>query len=339
MKQTERVVQNLNRALHEAFTADDDLLILGEDILDPYGGAFKATRGLSTRFPDRVIGTPISENGIVGVANGLCLNGNTVIVEIMFADFLTLAFDQIVNASAKSVTMFGHRVPMHLVVRAPVGGHRGYGATHSQSPQKHFIGVPNLRLYELSPFHESTRLLPRLLNIGEPCILFEDKTLYGERLRLGPKVDDVFTLDFPRGREGPAWVRLDGGQDTPDCTVIATGGTALRALEAVRTAFVEHEIICDVIVPFQLHPYGLGSMHEILSRSGHIIVAEESAAGGTWGSEIAHILHTQLWDELSRPVRVVSSKDSSIPAAPHLERNVLMQADTILQAIGDLANA
>ncbi len=108
-------------------------MLLGEDVLDPYGGAFRATKGLSTRFPDQVLSTPISENGIVGVANGLALTGRRVLVEMMFGDFLLLAFDQIVNFAAKSVSMYGRRVPLRMVVRCPVGGGRGSDPVDSDS--------------------------------------------------------------------------------------------------------------------------------------------------------------------------------------------------------------
>lgn len=148
---TDRVLDNLNGALHTLLAEDPRLFLLGEDVADPYGGAFKVTAGLSTKYPGRVLSTPISENGIVGVANGLALTGNRAIVEMMFGDFAALCFDQILNVSAKSVSMFGETLPVPVVVRVPTGANRGYGPTHSQSLQKHFVGIPDLDLYELSP--------------------------------------------------------------------------------------------------------------------------------------------------------------------------------------------
>ncbi|WP_327002974.1 alpha-ketoacid dehydrogenase subunit beta [Dactylosporangium sp. NBC_01737] len=183
MNAPRRVGDALNAALGTLLAEDPALYLLGEDIADPYGGAFGITRGLSTRFPRQVITTPISEAGIVGVANGLALAGDKVIVEMMFADFVALAFDQIVNFAAKSTTMYGHPVPMPVVVRCPTGGNRGYGPTHSQSPQKHFIGVPGLDVYELTPYHDPADLLREMLGSGRPALLFEDKTLYTAPLR------------------------------------------------------------------------------------------------------------------------------------------------------------
>src|SRR6266566_10032710 len=120
MPLNERVVHNLNRALHALLERDDKLYIFGQDIVDPYGGAFGVTRGLSSAFPERVLATPISENAMVGVANGLALCGNKVIVEIMFGDFIGLAFDQLLNFTSKAVAMYGKTVPMPVVVRCPV---------------------------------------------------------------------------------------------------------------------------------------------------------------------------------------------------------------------------
>lgn len=139
-----KVLDSLNAALHGCLEADDSVVVLGEDILDPYGGAFKVTRGLSSAFPDRVVTTPVSEAGIVGLANGMALRGLRPVVEVMFGDFTTLVADQLINHAAKFAAMYGHRVSVPLVVRTPMGGRRGYGPTHSQTLEKLFLGVPGL---------------------------------------------------------------------------------------------------------------------------------------------------------------------------------------------------
>src|SRR5579875_919629 len=162
-RRPERVGENLNRPLATALGRDQRVTLMGQDVLDPYGGAFKISRGLSSRYPGSVLGTPISESGMLGMAAGLALCGERPIVEVMFGDFLALGFDPIVNFATKSVEMYGDRLPMHLVVRCPVGGNRGYGPTHSQSLQKHFVGVPGLSLYEMSPFHDNGPLLRDIL--------------------------------------------------------------------------------------------------------------------------------------------------------------------------------
>ena len=178
-KQGINVRSALNGALREMLLKNPDVIVLGEDLHDPYGGAFKVTTGLSTEFPGRVISTPISEAGIVGSAIGLALAGFPPVVEIMFADFVTLAMDQICNHAVKFPGMFeGVSVP--LVIRTPSGGRRGYGPTHSQSPENLMTGVPGLTVVFPSPRHDSGQLLTRAtINWPYPTVFFEHKLLYG----------------------------------------------------------------------------------------------------------------------------------------------------------------
>lgn len=331
MVMTERVSAHLNRALGDLLDAHADLVLLGEDIADPYGGAFKVTRGLSERHPDRVITTPVSEAGIVGVASGLALCGRRVIVEVMFGDFLALAFDPLVNFAAKSVAMYGRRVPMRLVVRCPVGGNRGYGPTHSQSPQKHLLGVPHLRLYEVSRFHDARAVLDEAFAAGEPAVLFEDKVLYGRTMQAAGTVDDRHEYAPAGGAAGWAHVR-PRGTDACDLAVIAPGGAADRAADAARRLLDEDGVAAHVLVPARLHPLDLDPVLHVAASAGRVVVAEESTAHGAWGAEVAHRLHSRLWDVLRAPVALATSADSVIPAAPHLERAVVLQAETIVEA-------
>ena len=324
---TERVGENLNRALHTLFAGNDRAFLLGEDIADPYGGAFGITRGLSTAFPDRVLSTPLSENAMVGVAGGLALCGDTVLVEVMFGDFVGLAFDQILNFATKSVTMYGVRTPMRMIVRCPVGGGRGYGATHSQSVQKHFIGVPNLALYELSPFHDTAEVLAAALAREQPCLLFEDKVLYTRRRYRDGEVDDRFRFELFGADRNWARAYAPGATDPP-ALLIAPGGVAHRALAAARSMLDQGRNV-EVLVPARLYPAAVEDLVNLLAGADGVWVVEESTAGGTWGAEVATRLYETAWPLLRGPVGLIHSADSIIPAAPHLEREVLVGAETI----------
>lgn len=327
-----RVSENLNAALHAAFEASRDLHLLGEDVADPYGGAFKITRGLSERYPDRVIPTPLSEGGLVGVAAGLALMGTPAIAEIMFSDFASLAFDQLLNFASKSVTMYGHRVPVPLLVRCPTGAGRSYGPAHSQSLQKHFVGVPGLSLYETSPCHDNRALVTDILARAEPAILFEDKILYTQQMFADGRADDLFSYDFPYPGTGVARVFFDD-PDGADCVIIAPGGLVYRTLKAMRDLLLEHEISCALFVPSRLYPFDIGPLLPMLCRTGAVFVAEECTAGGTWGSEIAQQVHSRAWNSLKRPVTLIHSANSIIPTAPHLERQVIVSDAAITKAV------
>lgn len=327
-RRSERVVANLNRALGELLAANDNSYLLGEDIEDPYGGAFKVTRGLSDRFTGRVLGTPISESAIVGAACGVALAGDIAIAEIMFGDFLILAFDQIVNFAAKAVSMYGRRVPMRVIIRSAVGGGRGYGATHSQSLQKHFIGVPDLVLMELSPFHDNSVVFEYMISLATPCVFFENKTLYAEPMCLGATYGEIFTVDR-MDQCGPVRLFVDDSSELIDCLFITPGGTARRALNVARDLFLERELNCQVLVPAQLYPVDIDRLRPVLSRARRICVVEESTAGGTWGETVAQRIYALDLPALSGPVRLAHSADSTIPAAAHLEREMLVSEPVI----------
>jgi pyruvate/2-oxoglutarate/acetoin dehydrogenase E1 component len=334
---TRRVVSDLNGALLELADSDGQLYLLGEDISDPYGGAFKVTRGLSTRHGGRVLSTPISEAAIVGVASGLALRGNRVIVEIMFGDFAGLCFDQLVNFTAKSVTMYGQRVEMPVVVRCPVGGQRGYGPTHSQNLQKHFIGVPNLRLFEMTPFHSNRAVLGRMLALGEPCLFFEDKGLYPSPMYEDGRIDELFGYDFLDARGNYARV-FAGEPDRPDCLIIAPGGFVPRALAAMRRALLERDLLSQLIVPSQLYPVDTRPLVTQAVDAGRICVLEDGVAGGTWGREIAGLLYEHAWGRLRAPVRLIHPECGVIPAARHLEDEFAVTTAKIHDALIGMAH-
>ena len=175
----ERCAAVINSALTEAFESRDDVYLLGEDVLDPYGGAFKVTQGLSTKLPERVITTPVSEGAISGVAAGMALRGWRPILEIMFGDFIALGFDQTVNGIAKFRAMFDDQVRVPLVVRTPMGGRRGYGPTHSQTLEKVLLGVPGIKVVAPSECHDIGALLHAAIADDDPVFFIENKLMYG----------------------------------------------------------------------------------------------------------------------------------------------------------------
>jgi pyruvate/2-oxoglutarate dehydrogenase complex dihydrolipoamide acyltransferase (E2) component/pyruvate/2-oxoglutarate/acetoin dehydrogenase E1 component len=230
--------------------------------------------------------------------------------------------------------MYGTHRPMHFVLRCPVGGNRGYGPTHSQSLQKHFIGIPHLSLYELSPFHDAAPLLERILGAGEPAILFEPKALYAERIRRPGRLDEMLACEHLDGGWAHIWAHIGTSAGTgASVALLAPGGMAAQALDAARALVAEGGVQVHVLVPERLYPLDLRPVTGLLADATVVCVAEEGTEGGTWGTEVAARIHAQHWDRLSRPVVLVSSRGSVIPAAPHLEKKVLAGADAIKAAL------
>jgi pyruvate/2-oxoglutarate/acetoin dehydrogenase E1 component len=329
------LVRELNTALHHFLETDPRVVVMGEDIADPYGGAFKVTRGLTTAFPDRVLTTPVSEAGMVGVAAGLAMSGYRPIVEIMFGDFVTLAFDQIVNHVAKYPAMYGGRVTCPVIVRVPSGGHRGYGPTHSQSLEKHFLGVPGLMVVAASPFHDPADVLGALLQRDEPVIYVEHKLLYAEPIvrPQGGRIGEAI------GHEGGSPDALPtvtlSFVDPSECaaTVLAYGYTALLAMRAIEALAIEEEVFAELVVPAQLAPMDWGPVLESVDRTGSLVTVEEGMAGWSWGTQAAADVGALRFGRLRRPVTVTASGPGVIPSSRSLEREVLVGVDQIRDAV------
>src|SRR5262245_10502515 len=280
------VVQRLNEALHEVMDRRADVLVLGEDLLDPYGGAFKVTRGLSTRFPDRVWATPISESAIVGLSGGLGLRGQRPVAEIMFGDFITLGADQIVNHLAKFHWMYAGQVEVPVVIRTPVGGRRGYGPTHSQCIEKMFLGVPGLVTVAVSLRHDPGALLAHAIEDDRPVLFIEQKMLYGKRLKPEPPAGLAAAPEAgdAEARYPAACFRpLDGGADL---TIVTYGGMTDIVEEAMGRLFEEDEALVEYIVVAQLAPLDTATIEASARRTGRLLVVEEGTEPWGFGAEV-----------------------------------------------------
>ena len=326
-------------ALRAALDEDNRVILLGEDLVDPYGGAFKVTRGLSTDFPGRVRSTPISEGTIAGLSAGLALSGYRPIAEIMFGDFLTLCFDQIVNHIAKYEAMYNGKVTCPVIIRTPSGGGRGYGPTHSQSLEKHFLGVPHLRVVAGSLVHDPGSVLCALLAQDSPALIIEHKLLYPLHLMLpaSGRIGD----DIAAEHVSPDGLPTVSIRPVPreDCsfTVLAYGYQAELARRVLSRLAVEEEIFGELVVPSQISPLDWEPIHDSVSVTRRLLVIEEGAEGFTWGSEVAAHISSHFFGELRCPVAAAASDPTVIPSSKALEAEMLMTSERVEQAIRKVA--
>lgn len=281
------VVQNLNAALHALMSNHPNVVMLGEDLADPYGGAFKVSKGLSTAFPDRTYSTPISESAIVGVAGGLSLRGFRPIAEIMFGDFVTLVADQVVNHLAKFRWMYNDQVESPVVIRTPMGGRRGYGPTHSQSLEKMFLGIPGVAVVAISARHDPGELLRRaVIDDRRPVIFVEQKSLYAKRLL--SQAPAGMTLSLAASEEAALYPTLTftpaGGQ--ADLTIVAYGAMTEVVEDAMTRSFADDELIAEYLVPASLSPLHLEPILESVGRTGRLLVVEEGTEPWGFGAEV-----------------------------------------------------
>jgi pyruvate/2-oxoglutarate/acetoin dehydrogenase E1 component len=299
-------------------------------VLDPYGGAFKVARGLSTAFPERVITTPVSEAGIVGIGVGMALRGLRPVVELMFGDFIMLAADQIINHAAKLRWMSGDQVSVPLVVRAPMGGRRGYGPTHSQTLEKHFLGTPGLRVVAVSALDDPGGLLQRtILEDDDPVLFVEHKMLYSMLIQPLESLTE-FSVQREEGRYPVYHLSLDGSP--PAClTLAAYGYMAELAKQAIHRLAYKHEVFCDLVVPTQLSPFSLGMLLDVVGQTGKLLAVEEGSRTLGWGAEIIALTLECIGPGLQ--ARRLGALDMPVPSAGPLEAAVLTDVDDIVRMV------
>lgn len=263
----------INRALSALLESQGSTLVLGEDLHDPYGGAFKVTSGLSEAFAGRVISTPISEAGIVGAGIGLALAGCRPVVEIMFADFVTLAMDQLYNHAVKFPGMFPD-CDVPLLLRTPCGGRRGYGPTHSQSVENLLVSVPGLSVLYGSHRHNVGQLLVDAASRWpNPTAFLEHKLLYGEAQDPG---DYVAVRPDPHDPGAEIFPTLRRGGESADVTLVCFGGMLPVVERAARRLQDEEELEIEIVVPALLAPLPRHTLRAALANAARVLVIEES---------------------------------------------------------------
>lgn len=326
---------SLNSALRQLFKKNGNVYLLGQDIIDPYGGSFKVTRGLSTEFPKRVIATPISESAMVGVAIGMAMRGLKPIVEIMFGDFITLCTDQIINHAAKFQSMFCNKVSVPLVIRTPMGGGRGYGPTHSQSLEKLFLGIPHLVVVAPSQFHNPGKILEyALLSTDKPVLFIEHKLLYPRRLISGESFPlSVQSLQEEAGY--PIAIIKNYEEREPDVVIVSYGGMAILIEEVMRKLYKE-EIRILACISSNLSSVPIEILVSLIKSCKNVIIVEEGTGLFGWSAEVSSQCYASLQNS-DITIRRITSFDSVIPAARHLEDKVLPNSerleDTIMEVI------
>lgn len=327
----ERGVEAIRESFSRNMRRDERIVMLGEDVESPYGGAFKVTKGLSDEFPGRVRNTPISEATIVGMGNGLALGGYLPVCEIMFGDFLTLAADQLLNHASKFRFMYNEQVRVPFVVRTPMGGRRGYGPTHSQSIEKHFLGMPDTLVLALNERVHPGGIYDELLTtMDRPTLVIENKLLYAARV--GAAVPAGFCLEHSDERY--ATTRLRPVQRAA-VTVFCYGGMLSQVEKAIVAVFDAEEILAEVICPAQIYPLNPWPVIESLKQTRRLLIVEEGHSFAALGAELVAQIHEQQPGLLAR-VKRLASPEHAIPSCGPLELALLPNAESIAAAIQDL---
>jgi pyruvate dehydrogenase E1 component beta subunit len=314
-----KYTQAVNAAITDAMTADQSVILFGEDVAEA-GGSFKATRGLLEAFgPARVRDTPISEASIVSMAVGAAMTGLKPIVEIMFMDFVTLAMDALVNQAAKAHFMFGGRASVPMVLRTPHGGGLNAGPQHSQCLEAWIAHIPGLKVVCPSNPQDVYSLLRAAIDDPNPVVFIEHKGMYG----IKGDVDSGQKVDIGCARIARP------GRDVTLVTYGSTVHTAIRAANALATEGIETEII-DLR---SLQPWDEAAVHASVARTHRLVIAHEAVEAFGVGAEIAARMADVAFDELDAPILRVGAPFMPVPFARSLEAQYAVSDDRLCAAI------
>jgi pyruvate dehydrogenase E1 component beta subunit len=331
------IAEAIREALIEEMRRDPTVFLIGEDIGIPggWGGPFTVTQGLAERFgSERVIDTPISETGIIGVAIGSAMMGLRPVAEVQYGDFLFCAMDQIANQAAKLRYMSGGQVKIPLVIRVPTGA-TGRGAQHAQSLEGLFIHIPGLKVVAPSTPYDAKGLLKSSIRDDNPVLFFEHKLLYGSKGArkeragievLGEVPEEEYTIPL-----GVADVKRIGR----DVTIVAKLLMLHRALEAAEELSKEG-IEAEVIDPRTLVPFDKETVINSVKKTNRLLIVDEGPRTGGWAAEVASTVIEEAMDYLDTPIRRLCTYDVPIPFSPVLENYVIPSKDRIIQIVKEM---
>jgi len=315
--------QALNEVLREEMRRDETVIIMGCDI-GIRGNSFGVTRGLIEEFgSERVRDTPISEAAIVGACLGAAATGLRPIGEILFSDWITIGMDQIVNQIAKIRYMFGGKIEVPLVIRAPVGAGGGQAAQHSQSFEAWFSHVPGLQVVMPITPHDVKGLLKTAIRCNDPVLFFEHKRGYEIQ---GEVPEEDYTIPF-----GAGVVRREGS----DVTIVAISIMAHKAL-AVAEELSRLGIECEVIDPRTIYPFDYTTLVQSLKKTHRLVVTHESTRRSGIGAEIVSQVVERAFDELDERPVIVAGRNVPMPYNRALESMVIPSEERLKQAILNL---
>ena len=300
--------QAVREAMCEEMRRDENVLLLGEDV-GVYRGAFGVTQEMYKEFPGRVIDTPISENGFVGCAIGMAVEGMRPIVEIMFSDFISVCFDMLLNQAPKMRFMFGGKVQVPMVLRT----------------EAMLCHIPGLKVVVPSTPYDAKGLLKTAIRDNNPVIFLEQKLLYRTK---GMVPSGEYTIPL-----GKADIKRIG----TDCTIVTYGRMVQTCLRAAETLAGEG-ISVDVVALRTLLPMDKNTVLESVKKTKHLVIVHEAVKTGGLGGEIAaSVAESDAFYYLDAPIRRLAAEDVPVPFSAVLEKGVLPDEEKIAAAVREEA--
>jgi len=323
------MVDAINHALHEEMELNPKMVVYGEDIADPKGGVFTATKGLTTRFgKSRAFNSPLAEASIVGTAIGLAVKGYKPVVEIQFGDYIWPAMMQIRDELAPFRYRSNGNWSAPVVIRVPVGGYIHGGHYHSQNIEGFFAHLPGIFIAYPSNAADAKGLLKTACRIEDPVLFLEHKALYRSPQAMSPEPDKDYLLPF-----GKAQIKKPG----KDATIVTWGLMVYKSLEAVKIIEQRYGVEIEVIDIRTINPLDKETILESVKKTSRVLIVHEDTLTAGFGAEISAMISEEAFEYLDAPIKRIAGIDvPGIPYAPTLEDAALPQTDWIVKALDEL---
>lgn len=316
-------IQAINEAIKDEMRRDPSVYLMGEDV-GHYGGLFRVTRNLFDEFgPKRVIDTPISEQGFMGMAIGSAMTGMRPIIELMYMDFFMVCADQIFNQAAKMHYMTGGLLNVPMVIRGQHGGGKRYGSQHSQAVESTFAQFPGIKVVAPATPYDAKGLLVSAIRDNNPVLFLEHKMLYFTRGDM-PDADEEYVVPI-----GKADVKRPG----KDITIATFSYSLLQALEAAEELKTQHGIDPEVVDLRSITPLDMETVYESVAKTGRLLAVHESQSNCGIGAEIVARIYEEAPHLLVAPARRLGMAPVSIPVSKPLEEEVLPWKNAIKAAV------
>jgi pyruvate dehydrogenase E1 component beta subunit len=311
----------LKQALAEEIERDENVVILGEEVAQ-YNGAYKVTEGLWKKYgDDRLIDTPISEAGFIGMGIGAAMLGLRPVLELMFWSFAYVAYDQIVNNAGCIRYMSGGLINLPIVIRGPANAGTSVGATHSHTPENMLANMPGLKVVCPATAYDAKGLMKTAIRDNDPVMVMENTLLYGEKWEV-PEEEYLIPL-------GLADVKREGS----DITLIAHGRAVITCLKAADLLQAEHDIKAEVLDLRSIRPLDEAAILDSVRKTHRALVVEENKPFCGIGAQIASMIQEQAFDDLDAPIGRISSIDAPAIYSPPVEKKQLPDAQRVIAKV------
>jgi pyruvate dehydrogenase E1 component beta subunit len=310
----------IRHALAEELARDANVVVMGEEVAQ-FNGAYKVTEGLLEKFgPTRIVDTPISEAGFIGMGLGASMLGVRPVMELMFWSFYSVAFDQILNNAANVRYMSGGQINCPIVIRGPANGGTNVGATHSHTPENVLANHPGVKVIVPSTPADAKGLLKSAIRDNDPCFFLENTLLYGNTGEV-PEGDVVIPL-------GLADVKREG----TDLTIVTYGRCVLHSLAAAELLEKEHDISVEVVDLRCIRPLDIDTVLASVAKTHRVLIVEEQKPFASVGSQLAYMIQREAFDELDGPVHRLATVDAPAIYSPPVEAEQLPNPQRVLTA-------